>query len=74
MSVGENIRRIRLEKGITQMWLADKAGITQAMLCQIERETKNPSIQEGKAIADAMHISMDDLFAREEKKGEPQCK
>ena len=74
MSVGENIRRIRLEKGITQMWLADKAGITQAMLCQIERETKNPSIQVGKAIADAMHISMDDLFEREEKNGEPQCK
>ena len=74
MSVGENIRRIRLEKGITQMWLADKAGITQAMLCQIEREHKNPSIQVGKAIADAMHISMDDLFEREEKKGEPQCK
>lgn len=68
MSVGENIRNIRLEKGVTQIWLADKAGITQAMLCQIERGTKNPSIQVGKAIADAMHISMDDLFEREEKK------
>ena len=45
MSVGANIRRIREEKGLTQAYVAEQAGITQAMLCQIERETKNPSLQ-----------------------------
>lgn len=64
MSVGENIRRIRTEKGVTQMWLAEQAGISQAMLCQIERETKNPSIQVGRNIAAALHIPMEELFAQ----------
>ena len=43
MSVGENIRRIREEKELTQAYVAENAGISQAMLCQIERGTKNPS-------------------------------
>lgn len=51
MSVGDNIRRARLERGMTQAYLAEKAGITQAMLCQIERGMKNPSLQVGKEIA-----------------------
>ena len=37
MSVGANIRRIRERNGMTQSELADKAGITQAMLCWIEQ-------------------------------------
>lgn len=51
MSVGENIRRIREEKELTQAYVAENAGISQAMLCQIERGTKNPSLQIGKEIS-----------------------
>ena len=36
---------------MTQAYLAEQAGITQAMLCQIERGTKNPSLQVGQEIA-----------------------
>ena len=36
MSVGENIKKMREEKN---------TGVTQAMICQIERGTKNPSLQ-----------------------------
>lgn len=64
MSVGENIRRIREEKGLTQNWVSEKVGIAQATLCQIERETRNPSLQVGKAIADALGCSLDDLLQR----------
>ena len=39
MSVGENIRRIRIAKDIQQIDLAEKAYVTQAMICQIERGT-----------------------------------
>lgn len=59
MSVGKNIRRIREEKGITQASLAEQAGITQSMLCQIERGTKNPSLQVSKEIADALGCEID---------------
>ncbi|MFR4440012.1 MAG: helix-turn-helix domain-containing protein [Hungatella sp.] len=62
MSVGENIRNIRQEKGLTQAYVAKQAGITQAMLCQIERGTKNPSLQIGKEIADVLGCALDRLI------------
>lgn len=62
MSVGENIRRIRQSKGITQTFIANKAGTTPALICQIERGTKNPSLQVGKAIAEALGCRMEDLL------------
>ena len=62
MSVGENIRRTRQEQGMTQAYGAEQAGITQAMLCQIERGTKNPSLQVGKEIADILGCKMEELL------------
>lgn len=63
MNVGENIRRIREDQKLTQAYVADQAGISQAMLCQIERGTKNPSLQIGKEIADVLGCSLDSLIA-----------
>lgn len=63
MSVGENIRRMREEKAMTQAYVAEKVGISQAMLCQIERGTKNPSLQIGKEIADVLGCGLDCLVA-----------
>lgn len=62
MNVGENIRRIRNERGLKQQYVAEEAGITRAMLCQIERGTKNPSLQTGKMIADVLECSLDELL------------
>ncbi len=62
MSVGENILRIRKDKGITQAYLAEQVGISQAMLCQIERGTKNPSLQVGIEIAKMLECKVEDLL------------
>lgn len=62
MSVGKNIRIRREERRISQKEMAKMTGISQAMLCQIERGTKNPSIQVGKEIADILGCSMEDLL------------
>lgn len=62
MSVGENIRRIRETKNLTQASVAEQAGISQAMLCQIERGTKNPSLQVGKEIADTLGCKLENLL------------
>lgn len=40
MSVGNNIRRLRENKKMQQKSLAEKAGITQSMLSQIEKGIK----------------------------------
>lgn len=62
MSVGKNIRIRREERRLSQKEMAKMTGISQAMLCQIERGTKNPSIQIGKEIADILGCSMEDLL------------
>lgn len=62
MSIGTNIRRIREEKGISQVSLAEQAGISQAMLCQIERGTKNPSLQIGVELARLLDCQVETLL------------
>ena len=61
--IGENIRRIRKDKGLTQAYVARQAGITQAMLCWIERGNRNPTLQVGMAIAKVLGCTVDDLLA-----------
>ncbi|GFI16413.1 HTH-type transcriptional regulator SinR [Lachnospiraceae bacterium] len=63
MNVGKNIRRIREQTGFTQAYVAEQAGVTQAMLCQIERGTKNPSLQLGAEIARILNCSLESLLA-----------
>jgi len=62
VSVGENIRNARERAGLTQARLAEQAGVTQAMLCQIERGTKNPSLQLGAEIAKILNCSLESLL------------
>lgn len=66
MSVGANIRDRREALGLTQAYVAQQAGISQAMLCQIERETKNPSLQVGREIARLLSCTVDDLLRKED--------
>lgn len=61
MSVGSNIRRIRENKGLSQVYVADQIGVTQSMLCQVERGTKNPSLQLSVEIAEVLGCTLDDL-------------
>lgn len=62
MSVGANIRTRRELLGLHQAVVADRVGISQAMLCQIERETKNPSLQVGAEIAKVLGCTLDMLL------------
>lgn len=62
MNIGENVKRIRTEKKMSQLDLADAIGVTQPMICMIERGTRAPSMQLGKQIADALDVSVDKLF------------
>lgn len=62
MSIGENIRKLRIEKGITQVELAENIGVTQSMLCQIERGTKAVTMALGKQIAEVLNCSIENLY------------
>ncbi len=62
MSIGENIKLLRTNNGIKQTELAEKVGISQAMLAQIERGTKTVTLPLGKLIAEVFSCSVDDLL------------
>lgn len=42
--VGENVRRIRAERGLTQEQLSEKSGFTQQYLSDLERGLRNPTV------------------------------
>ena len=62
MSVGENIKKMREKRNIKQSELAERTGVTQAMICQMERGTRNPSLQLGLEIAKVLDCTVDELL------------
>ena len=62
MNIGQNIKKLREKKNIKQAELAEKTGVTQAMICQIERGTKNPSLQVGFDIAKVLDCTVEELL------------
>ena len=42
--VGRNVRRIRLEKRLTQEQFADRSGFAQQYLSDLERGRRNPTV------------------------------
>ena len=64
MTLGENIRKKRLEYDIEQQELAKRVGIKKAMLSLIERNKRKPSLNTLNRIADSLHCSIDELLGR----------
>ena len=63
LSVGKDnpIKIIRKYRGMTQGGLADAAGISRPYLTEIETGRKDGSIRALKAIASALHVSLEVL-------------
>ena len=59
MNVGVRIREARVKKGYTQQLLAEKAGIGQVYLGEIERGTKTPSLKTFLLLVEALEVSAD---------------
>ena len=57
-----NLKRIRLEKGLSQADLADKAGINSNYYSKIERSDLKPSIDVLGKIAKALKVKSSDIF------------
>lgn len=61
MSFGINIKKFRMEQSMSQKELADKVGVTQAMINQIEKGVKTPSLGLSLDIANALNTTVDAL-------------
>jgi len=60
--VGDNLKRVRLEKGLTQEALAEVSGFTQQYLSTVENGHANPTIVTIYEIAISMGASYLDLL------------
>lgn len=60
--LGENIRRVRLDKGFTQDELCRKLGIDPSYLSNVESGNKNPTLATIEKIAKALDVSIDELM------------
>lgn len=61
-SVSQKIRRIRREKNITLKELSGKTDLSVSFLSQFERETSSITLVSLKKIAQALNITMKELF------------
>ena len=62
MSEGENIKKYRNRKGMTQVQLAEAVTVTHPMITAYERGTKNPSLQVAFEISKVLGCTLEDLL------------
>lgn len=66
-----DLRKLRRERGITQVELANAAGISQAMLSNIENGNRKPSVETARRIAAKLGIDWYELFDGDKREGNP---
>lgn len=65
MPLGDRLRELRREKGLTQQQLAEKARVTLSIITKLERgANSDPRWSTVQALADALQCSLDDLRDR----------
>ncbi|AFQ45162.1 helix-turn-helix transcriptional regulator [Desulfosporosinus meridiei] len=57
MGVGERIKQFRKQKGLTQVKLAEKAGISRSYLADVESDRYNPSLTTLIDLAQALNVT-----------------
>ena len=65
MTIGENIKRIRTDAGLTQTEVAERAGISQAYLSQIESDLRSMDVKAADKLAHALGVTLNDLMREE---------
>jgi transcriptional regulator with XRE-family HTH domain len=62
MTIGERIRRFRLEKELTLDQVASRASLSKAYISQMENDKANPSLTSLRAVMAALDLPMSALF------------
>jgi len=60
--VGQNVRRIREKKGLTQEEFAERSGFSQQYISGLERGQRNPTVITVYELATALGVSHMDLL------------
>lgn len=60
--VGQNVQKIRLEKGLTQERFSEKSGFSQQYISGLERGKRNPTIVSVFELAQALGVDFLELL------------
>lgn len=66
MSFGKEIKKARADKGWQQKDLREVVGISQKYLSEIECDKVDPRLSIAVRLAEALHVSLDQLTERKE--------
>ena len=66
--LGERIRALRRERGLTLEVLAGRSGVSRAMISKLERGEKNPTLVVAAKVAEGLGVSLSQLVGVEEKR------
>ena len=61
-NLGEKIRKLRKEKGLTLVEVADKTGVAQATLSRIETGTMIGTLESHEKIAEVLGVGLSELY------------
>ena len=61
MTIGENIRRIRKERGLTLKQLGDAVGVSEAYIRAYETGRRNPKLKSLEGLAKALRVNVEAL-------------
>lgn len=69
MHFSENIKRIRIEKGLTQKQLADAINVTRPTISFYESGRVEPSLEKLLMLSDTLKVTVDELLKEENYEG-----
>ncbi len=65
MDIGERIKKIRLQLGLTQEELAERSELTKGFISQIERDLTSPSVDSLDDLLEALGTNLSEFFKEE---------
>jgi len=66
--LGERVRALRRERGWTLELLAERSGVSRAMISKLERGEKNPTLVVAARVAEGLGVSLSQLVGIEERR------
>lgn len=66
LGLGENIKKIRLKKNLTQQQLADNIGLKAITIRKYENNEREPNIETLQKIADTLNVSFSELVPKDD--------
>jgi transcriptional regulator with XRE-family HTH domain len=61
---GQRLKRLRVQRGLTQQALADKAEVARNTIARFETATRRPDIDVLERLARALRLSIDEVLGR----------